>query len=249
MKIGAQLYSVRDLTKTPDSLYLTMKKMKEIGYDVAHASAICNIEAERLRDFSLEIGLPITVTHSAFDRIVNDTDALIKEHKIYMCPTIGIGGMPLEFRGSQDGVRAFLSKIETPIKKIKDAGLSFAYHNHHFEFEDIGGVRAYDMLAECEDLCFILDTYWMKYAGVDYMNYIRTFGRKRITDVHLKDMKSEPQGNICAVGDGIIDFKPVINLCDEVGIKYGHVEQDNAPEFGSASEMEKSYRAISKIVR
>ena len=79
MKLGAQFYTLRERNKTPEGLYNSFKRVKEIGYQVVQMSAICQIEAERLKSFSDEFELPITVTHSAYDRIVNDTDALIKE--------------------------------------------------------------------------------------------------------------------------------------------------------------------------
>ena len=140
MKLGAQFYSIRDKSTTPDDLRASFAEMKRIGYDVAQMSGICKIEAERLRDFSDEFFLPIVCTHSPFDRILNDTDALIKEHLIYRCPVVGLGSMPVEYQGTLSGMRKFLADISEPMKKIKDAGLSFAYHNHAFEFVTEGGV-------------------------------------------------------------------------------------------------------------
>ena len=200
-------------------------------------SAICQIEAERLKSFSDEFELPITVTHSAYDRIVNDTDALIKEHITYGCPVIGIGSMPKEFRGSIEGARKFLEIMKDPMKKIEAAGLKFAYHNHEFEFEDFGGVCPYDILVEeAPSLNFILDTYWFKYAERSYLDYIKLFGNERLTNVHFKDMKTEPKGAICPCGEGTIDFAPVVKLCDELKIPYALVEQDNAPQLGDEYE-------------
>ncbi|MBQ3016740.1 MAG: sugar phosphate isomerase/epimerase [Clostridia bacterium] len=237
MKLGAQFYTLREKNKTPEGLYNSFKKVKEIGYQVVQMSAICQIEAERLKSFSDEFDLPITVTHSAFDRIINDTDALIKEHITYGCPVIGIGSMPKEYRDSIEGARKFMEAIRDPMKKMKDAGLRFAYHNHEFEFVDLGGVCSYDLLMEeLPDLNFILDTYWFKYAGRSYLDYIKLMGNERLTNVHFKDMKEEPKGPICPCGEGTIDFAPVVKLCDELKIPYALVEQDNAPALGDEYE-------------
>ena len=118
MKLGAQFFTLRERNKTPEGLYNSFKTVKEIGYQVVQMSAICQIEAERLKSFSDEFELPITCTHSAFDRIVNDTDALIKEHVTYGCPVIGIGSMPNEYRDSVEGARAFMEAVREPMKKI-----------------------------------------------------------------------------------------------------------------------------------
>ena len=237
MKLGAQFYTLREKNKTPEGLYNSFKTVKEIGYQVVQMSAICQIEAERLKSFSDEFELPITVTHSAYDRIVNDTDTLIKEHITYGCPVIGIGSMPNEFRGSIEGARKFLEIMKDPMKKIEAAGLKFAYHNHAFEFDDLGGVCSYDLLMEeAPTLNFILDTYWFKYADRSYLDYIKLMGNERLTNVHFKDMKEEPKGAICPCGEGTIDFAPVVKLCNELNIPYALVEQDNAPQLGDEYE-------------
>lgn len=237
MKLGAQFYTLREKNKTPEGLYNSFKEVKKIGYQVVQMSAICQIEAERLKSFSDEFELPITCTHSAFDRIVNDTDALIKEHITYGCPVIGIGSMPNEYRTSIEGARAFMDKIREPMKKMEDAGLRFAYHNHDFEFVDLGGVCSYDLLMEeLPTLNFILDTYWFKYAERSYLDYIKLMGNERLTNVHFKDMKTEPKGDICPCGVGTIDFAPVVKLCDDLKIPYALVEQDNAPKLGDEFE-------------
>ena len=242
MKLGAQFYSIRDNTTTPEDLKRAFESIKNIGYSIVQMSAICEIEPELLKSYSEEYNLPITCTHSPYDRIVNDTEKLIEEHKIYGCPTIGIGSMPNEFR--EDGkVYEFIEAIREPLKKIKDAGLEFAYHNHAFEFEKVDGKLMYDILIdELPDLSFIVDTYWFKYAGYDYIEYIKKLGKKRIKNVHFKDMATEPQGEICPCGEGVIDFTPVIKLCDELGIENALVEQDNAPDIGdSIGQMKISY--------
>lgn len=237
MKLGAQFYTLRERNKTPEGLYNSFKRVKEIGYQVVQMSAICQIEAERLKSFSDEFELPITCTHSAFDRIINDTDALIKEHITYGCPVIGIGSMPNEFRGSIEGARAFMDKIREPMNKMEAAGLRFAYHNHEFEFVDLGGVCSYDLLMEeLPTLNFILDTYWFKYSERSYLDYIKLMGNERLTNVHFKDMKTEPKGEICPCGVGTIDFAPVVKLCDDLKIPYALVEQDNAPKLGDEFE-------------
>ncbi|MBQ9070357.1 MAG: sugar phosphate isomerase/epimerase [Clostridia bacterium] len=237
MKLGAQFYTLREKNKTPEGLYNSFKEMKKIGYQVAQMSAICEIEPERLKAFSDEFELPITCTHSPYDRIVNDTDALIKEHKIYGCPVIGLGMMPKEYRDTLEGARAFMDAIREPLKRINDAGLRFAYHNHAIEFVDLGGVCSYDlMIEELPTLNFILDTYWFKYADRSYLDYIKLLGNERLTNVHFKDMKTEPKGDICPCGEGTIDFAPVVKLCDELKIPYALVEQDNAPKLGDEYE-------------
>ena len=248
MKLGAQFYSIRDNTTTPEDLRKTFSAIKDMGYSVVQMSAICEIAPELLKSYSEEYSLPITCTHSPYDRIVNDTDRLIEEHKIYGCPTIGIGAMPNEFR-ENGKVYEFIESVREPLRKIKAAGLDFAYHNHAFEFETVNGKLMYDILIdELPELNFIIDTYWFKYAGYDYIEYIKRLGKERVKNVHFKDMEKEPQGDICPCGLGVINFAPVIALCDELGLENALVEQDNAPDSGdSLGQMKISYENLKSL--
>ena len=121
MKLGAQFYSIRTECTTPEALYSSMKKIKEIGYDIIQISGVCDIEAERLKAYSEELSLPITCTHKPYDAIVNDTDNLIAYHKTIGCPVIGLGSMAGEYRGSLEGCRTF---IKNTSRKFTNSDLS-----------------------------------------------------------------------------------------------------------------------------
>lgn len=250
MKLGAQFYSIRNECDTPERLGNAFRKVKEIGYDIVQISGVCDIEAELLKSYSEECSLPITCTHKSFDSIVNDTDELIRYHKIINCPVIGLGGMPQQYTESVETVREFIKTIDKPMKKILDAGFTFAYHNHDFEFKDLGGVKIYEvLLEEAPELHFIHDVYWSRYAGEDPAKYITILGEsKRMTNIHFKDMESEPKGPICACGEGVIDFAPLTALCEKYGIYNVLVEQDNAPNKGdSLAQMKISYEHLAPI--
>ena len=244
MKLGAQFYSIRDLTQTPEGLESAFAQMKSIGYDIAQLSKIGNIDASFIRELVAKYEMPVTCTHIPFDQIVNHTEDVIRDHIVYGCPTVGLGAMPEEYRKSFAGVREFVKVMREPIAKIEDAGLRFAYHNHSFEFNAPEGGDYFDVLVEeLPTLNFILDTFWLVYANRDPMKYIRDLGPARIQNVHFKDMleyhtELEQSGwkhnLICPCGTGIIDFKPIITLCDALGIPNALVEQDNAPDTGDS---------------
>ena len=252
MKLGAQLFSLHTCCETPEALFNTMKRVKAMGYEVAQASGICQIDGDLFRSYIDEVGLPITCTHRSFDEIVNHTEESIKWHKTIGSPLIGIGSMPTELRGSYEGLKKFKEALAEPVKKILDAGLRFTYHNHAFEFENWDGVLPYDyLIEENPDFDFIHDVYWTTYAGECPKKYIKLLTESgRMTDVHFKDMVSAPKGAICACGDGIIDFAPIADLCFSLGIKNVHVEQDNASTFDDPFEqMERSFKHLRPIIK
>lgn len=249
MKLGAQLFSLRTFCKTPDGIRDTFRRVKEIGYEVVQVSGCGPIEPERLRDISEEFDLPITCTHSPTDRILSDTDKLIAEHKIYGCNSIGIGSMADKYRGSLEGVRAFIAEYREACKKIHDAGMQLTYHNHAFEFTDCGGTDPYEILIEESEFDFIHDVYWSTFAGKDPLDYIpRLAGR--MTNIHFKDLSPAEKHPMCACGDGIIDFKPLIAASERAGVKFVQVEQDNAPDYPDAfGQMATSFKTLRPLIK
>ena len=254
MKLGAQLFSVRNATQTPEGIHETFRKIKAIGYENVQVSGTGPIEAERLHAISEETELPIVCTHSTFDRIVNDTDALINEHKIFGCPVIGLGAMPKEMRdGGREGLETFFSILSEPSKKILDAGLHFAYHNHGFEFKtasETDGTMYDEMLRRCSDWHFIMDTYWVQYAGYSPIEYIAKIGSERLVNIHFKDMANNEKRSICPCGHGVLDFVSIYETCKKTGVQNVLIEQDNAPDSPDAfADMETSFRHLRPIIK
>lgn len=259
MKLGAQFYSIRTETQTVEGLEKSFAKIKDIGYENVQLSAIGPISAEDILRIKDKYELPIVCTHSPYDRIVNDTDALIREHKLYGADTIGLGSLPWnlkdDFGAMCDSARALVE----PAKRIRDAGLRFAYHNHSYEFEKHGDTDIWSVLREeLPEMDYILDVFWVKFAGLDPVEMIRELGRERLVNIHFKDMKEAPLqwgGDmavgaklICPCGEGIIDFRSIIKVCDELSIPNALVEQDNAPELGDVFEqMRTSYNNLKPL--
>ncbi|MBQ7336304.1 MAG: sugar phosphate isomerase/epimerase [Clostridia bacterium] len=245
MKLGAQLYSVRDRVTTPEDLRTTLTELKKQGYVNAQFSGVPLMGAEVWAKISEETGMPIVCTHMPFDRIVNDTDSLIAEHKIFHCSVIGLGGMPNEYRGTLAGLEKFLEIMKEPVKKIRAAGMNFSYHNHWFEFEsfsDAEGCAMDVMLERCPDWLFLLDVAWAQFGKHSAAEYIRKIGSSRIVNVHFKDYTNPDTWNsLVPCGGGLVPFEEIIKACFEVGVENALVEQDTAPDTGdSIGQMAKS---------
>ena len=252
MKLGAQLYSLRTFTQTPEELKEAILKCKAMGYANVQFSGVAQMGAEVWAQISKETDMEIVCTHCSFDRIVNDTDALIAEHKIFGCPVIGIGSMPTEFRGTREALNKFFAAMEEPVRKIEAAGLHFAYHNHDFEFEpftDAPGCAMEALIEEKPNWFLILDTGWIKFAGKNAAEYIERIGGERLQCIHFKEFKTADRDTICPCGEGFSNFEEIIAACEKVGVKNALVEQDNAPQkddpFG---EMERSAKFLLPMI-
>lgn len=252
MKLGVNLFSVRKFLKNEADTRKTFAKLREIGYEVVQLSGAAPMPVETVRDISRESGLPIVCTHSPLDRILHDTDALIREHQIFGCPVIGLGYLPGEYR-SLAALRELLDAMREPVRKIGNAGMRFAYHNHAFEFEpfpDAPGCIYDTLLAECPEWQFILDTYWVTFGGRDVAETLEAVGAGRLTNVHFKDMSCGESREICACGEGRLDLASYLPICQRLGTENILVEQDNANDSADPfGQLEISYRTLRPLVK
>lgn len=227
--ISAQLYSVHNYTKTEQEIAQTLKKIKECGYDDVQISSFGPCSVDFLKEHLEKNKLTSFGTHSSYERIVNDTDALIKEHKMLDMQYIGLGWYKCE---NKEQTLSFIKEISPAIKKIKDAGLHFIYHNHNHEFARLedGTTMMETILKYTDPLYFGLeiDTHWLQSAGVSCEKFLLD-NAERIQVIHLKDfmLSSSLERRYAVIGEGNMDFESIMKRATKQGVKYCAVEQDN----------------------
>ena len=249
MKIGAQLYTVRDKCKTTEGLYDTLKKIAAIGYKYVQLSGVCAYDPAEMRDKLASLGLACTLTHTDVARMVNDTENVVKEHFVFGCKNIGIGGMPGEYRGCADGAARFAEKYLPAALKMREMGATMMYHNHHFEFKKYDGKCVLKDIAErfpADALGFTLDTYWVQAGGGDCIDWLEIL-KGRIECIHLKDMVFGETGAIYApIYEGNMSFDKIIPKAVECGAKYAFVEQDDTYGTDSLDCLKISFDNVTK---
>ncbi len=252
IKLGAQLYTLRDYIRTYEDCEATFKYLNDIGINVIQISGIGPIPAEKVAYLVEKYNMDVCVTHTSFDRMRTDLDAVMKEHKMLGCDTLGIGGMPEEFRKDAESLNEFI-KITSEIgKRMHDNGLQFAYHNHAFEFSKLdNGRRIFDVLIEDtkpEEFSFIGDTYWFQFGGVNPCDYIKKI-KNRMKVCHFKDYGiTDHTPKFVEIGTGNLNLDDIYNTCKSTGVKYIVIEQDIC-EIDPRESMAISYRNLVDIAK
>ncbi len=246
MKYGLNLFSVRNLIKTEEDFLSTAEKLRDMGYSYLQYSGAPLI-ADRIKRVSEAAGLPICLTHSPMDRILEDTEALMDEHEIFGTKNIGLGMPAKETIADPDKFYGAVEALSRAAEKMAARGFKFFYHHHNYEFLKVNGETAIDyMIKNAPLINFTLDTYWIQYGGGDILEYIEKLSG-RIACVHLKDYKTviKEDGDFAPdfapVGDGVLNFPTILDKMKASGVEYYLVEQDNAPKFPDAlAEVKKS---------
>lgn len=228
--LAAQLYTVREFTKTAEGLAEALRKVREIGYTAVQVSAIGPIPPADVKAMLQHEGLACCNTHIGYDRLWNDLPAVIEEHRLWDCRHVAIGSLPQQYRGEGvEGYRRFAREAGEVGRQLREAGLSFSYHNHAFEFARADGGTLLDLIYDetnPEHLQAEIDTYWVQYGGGDPAAWVRKMGG-RMPVVHLKDMTIQENKPIMAeVGEGNLNWPAILDACREAGVEWYAVEQD-----------------------
>jgi sugar phosphate isomerase/epimerase len=257
--VGIQLYMVNaDLVKDPAG---TLKKIAQIGYSEVEAAGWGALSAAQFRDLLRDAGLRAPSAHLGFGtqdtgKLLDDAKTLGAEYVVSsMLPPNGLQDFFKNVDSmSADDFRRIAAKANEIGQKAKAVGLTYAYHNHNFEFRDLGdGKTGYEILLLETDpslVKFEADCGWMKVAGKDPIDYI-TRHPGRFAMLHIKDFKNitNPVATFKSImsrspdmpaptelGRGSIDLKPVVEAGLRAGVAHMFVEQE--PPFKEVSAME-----------
>ena len=253
-QIAAQLYTIRDHIKTRADFEASIKKIRAMGYRAVQTSKVGPIADADVKRIVDDKGLTICNTHVSVDDLLNDIDGVIAQHRLWECRHVAIGGMPMEFRASEDGFRRFAEIANGIGEQLAGADLTFSYHNHSFEFVQFGGRTGLALLLEETDPRYVqmeLDTYWIQHGGGDPVEWIeRVNGRMPV--VHLKDMVMTPsddgrgQQAMAEVGEGNMNFPAILAACARAGVEWYAVEQDfcQGDPFDSLAISYRNLRAL-----
>ncbi len=235
--LAAQLYTLREATKTREGFVDCLRRLAEIGYQGVQLSAVgCmageapEVDVREARELLDRFHLKCAATHRPWPRFLANLSEEIETHKVLGCDYAAIGSLPGEY-GSAEGYRRFLSEAAPVARKLEESGISFGYHNHSHEFARDAATRErlIDILIDEGGplIMMELDTYWVAHAGADPALFVRRCdGRVRV--IHVKDTEVVPgEGPVMApVGEGNQNWSAIIDAGLASGVEWWTVEQD-----------------------
>ena len=257
---GIQLYTVGpDFAKDPPG---TLRKLAQIGYQEVESAGFGSVSPSQLRDLLKEAGLRAPSAHLGFGaedtgKLLDEAKALGAEYAVSSAllppsaqAAAASGGLLKIINALQaDDFKAVAALANEIARKARAAGLQFAYHNHNFEFRDLGGGKTgYEILLDETDsslVKFEADCGWMKAAGADPVAFFTNYPG-RFVMLHIKDFKDisrpitslgTPDGPVpTELGRGSIDLKSIVEAGRRAGVKHMFVEQE--PPFNDMTPME-----------
>lgn len=233
MKIGVQLYTVRD--QMAENLKGTLKTVADLGYNYVESAGYSEGKMYGLspKEFNgilddlglqhMSVHIPLAEFQNNFNRALDFM--LESDQKFGVLPWLRE-----EDRRTIDQYKSYADLLNRTGELALKEGIQICYHNHDFEFWEVDGQIPMDvLLGETEkDLVQIeLDLYWVSKAGQDAFK-IFADNPGRFPLWHVKDMANTEERGFTEVGNGVIDYKALFAKSEEAGMKYFFVEQDRS---------------------
>lgn len=230
--LSFQLYSAREFPPLSEQLstlarlgYTNVEPFGPIYEDVAGFKAALDSN-----------GLKAASGHFALDRLENDLDGVIAIARqlgmwLVVCPWLHPDLRPADTAGWQMLGR----RLAVIAAKLKPHGLSFAWHNHDFEFFPLpdGSMPIQHVLAD-PGVLLELDVAWVVRAGVDPAPWIDGY-KGRIAAVHVKDIapKGEKtnEDGWADVGTGVVPWGRLWSAVKDAGARIMVAEHDKPSDY------------------
>ena len=175
--------------------------------------------------------------------VFNHKDEIIEFAKTVNCENIVISMLPFKcILGSESKFYEFISTLDETYDYYKQNCINLAYHHHNWEYITLsnGQTRMNELLSKTNKINFVFDTYWTVKSSFDPIEQIKQFN-DRLLGVHLRDLKLYKKelkvlSKDCELGQGIINFKEIIDNAVNVGCKYFVIEQKTNLPYKSIEE-------------
>lgn len=239
MRKGVQCYTVRDFLNNKEQAQETFRKIADIGYDCVQTGTPRGMTPEELQETLDSLNLINCSSYGDFEKLKTGeaVPEAVRIAKIYNTPYISVGTLSDEYRYTREGLTKYAHSLNDIAAKLKEHGCSLMYHHHALEFISLGGgVNGMDILVgetDPESVFWMLDTHWLASGGVNPVTWIKKL-KSRIPIIHFKDYgiggaveQIEGVGKTFAeVGEGNLDWPPIVAACEESEVDFIVVEQD-----------------------
>ena len=186
-------------------------------------------------------GLHASSMHASYDDFKKNPEMVIANAKALGATYVGLAWYPHTGAFTETDARRAAADFNAFGRAMKNAGLTFFYHNHGYEPVAYGNGTLLDLIIQETDpalVSFELDVLWAWLPAVDPVALIRKYpGRFRL--MHIKDMKpGVPRGSLtgglpaerqAVIGEGQVNWSALLRAAEQDGFAHYYLE-DETPD-------------------
>ena len=254
MRIGLQLYSVRD--KMGEDFEGTLKAVSEMGYECVEFAGYMDHSAEEIKAILDKYNLFAPAVHQKYEFFLEDG-----QKKVDFLKTLGVKYVAIPYIGREchiggENFETTMKDIKTVSRLLSDNGLKLLYHNHGYELDTYNGEILLDSFFETLSSDIIdaeIDAGWVAYSNVDACEYLKKY-KGRLPLIHVKDFVIEgydDNGNknckFKPIGKGILDIPAILKVAAHSGCEYAFVELEDFSEYAPLDQAKISYDYLKSL--
>jgi inosose dehydratase len=254
IQLGAQTNAWAIDPKNLDSFLSVLGQVKKVGYtgfETGFFNLIQNFDSpQHAADQIAATGLTFIGIHIAIPFDKTDPTTHLPPASLYEKVTRGgkaLGAQRLFFSGAPAATEAEVKRkveaLNTAGRFAKDAGLSFAYHNHWWEFQSkVNEIETLYAETDPSLVSFLLDAGHAYRGGANVSEFLQKHSQ-RIIALHLRDYKD---GKQIPLGEGTVPLQQIADTLKSLhwsGWAINEEEREDATKGGLAY-IEPAYKAL-----
>lgn len=247
-RVGIQLYTLRDDAKR--DLEGTLVNIARTGYkEVELLDSMNNfgMPPAQLRAVLDRNGLTAPSTHAdtgIFDNLQPHIDAATILGHQYLI----VASLPDAEKLGLDDYRRWADRFNEAGARAQRSGIRLGFHDEPLDFRDMNGTTPYDVFVQRADpstVALQLDTGNAAVGGKDPLIYMQRYG-PRYSLFHIKDAPAIGASRDTELGKGVVDFRRLLPMIDNIDQKHLYVEQESYPG-APLDSVRRDYQYISTL--
>ena len=223
-------------TRGQSDFHSVLHDVAAAGYAAIEAGNLFASQGEEtVRRLLTQHNLRVSGAHFGYGDYADPTR--LKEHIAY-AKQLGIQNLMCSGVSDSktiEGYQKSAKLFNTIGKALADEGLVFNYHNHAWEFDDLGGTNGMQILDAETDPALVkynVDVFWLYYAGLDPVAFIKAHS-DRADYFHFKDGSKttdeagKAQPLFSELGRGQVDLQAAYQAARDARATWIVTEQDN----------------------
>lgn len=217
----------------------TLDTLQAMGIKDMEFSNLFGKTPEELRQLLDERGMVCSSYGVGYPALTTKTREVGQQAKSLGAKFVRVAWIPHEAPFDIEDAKNTVQDFNTVGKILKDEfDITFAYHNHGYEFQPYGGGTLFDYLMKETDpkyVSFEIDILWTYFPGVDPVKLIEKYG-DRFKLMHMKDLKIGVEGNMSGgtpvendvtLGTGQLDIPAILKAAKSAGIQHFYIEDES----------------------
>lgn len=219
MRSALQLYTLRDLNEPIPKLLERVADTTLAGVEFA---GLDDVSPEVIGEALERTGVAPVGAHISLDVLEERLNETVAAYGAIGCDTLVVPAADAEYFNSSTAVENLAARLSDLATTLDNHGMRLLYHNHAFEFTDLGATSGYDQLvAATNDLVgFELDVGLATFGDADPVALLNRHG-DAIPFVHLTDTETANSNPTHAdLGSGDVDLTACVRAARDVGVDW-----------------------------